>query len=159
VHALARVGSVDVSFAGDDLEGGGSYRRELEQLAARVGVSDRVTFLGRRDDVGQLLDMSHALVLPSVLEGLPIVVLEAMAHARAVIATAVGGTPEVVEDGETGLLVGWEDEAALAAALERLRDDRGLAMRLGREGRTRVEREFTLERMVERTLAVYAAAR
>jgi glycosyltransferase involved in cell wall biosynthesis len=154
--ALAEPG-IEVDFVGDDLEQGGRYRRTLEQLAIELDVDARAHFLGFRGDVGDLIDRSDLLVLPSQLEGLPIVVLEAMARERAVVATAVGGTRELVRNGETGLLVDWNDAAGLAAALSRLRDDAELRRRLGVAGRRRVEEEFTLERMIGRTLAVYAA--
>jgi glycosyltransferase involved in cell wall biosynthesis len=156
LRALSIAGpGIEAELAGDDLEQGGRYRRALEQLARELGLDGRVRFLGHRSDVDELLREADALVLPSVLEGLPIAVLEAMAYGRPVIATAAGGTPELVRDGETGLLVGWDDAGGLATALGRLRDDVALRRRLGRAGRERVEREFTLERMVERTLAVY----
>ncbi len=159
LRALARLGEdVEVTFAGDDLERGGTYRTELEQLAEELGVAARARFLGHRSDVDELLRGSHALVLASELEGLPIVVLEAMAQARAVVATAVGGTPELVVEGETGLLVPPRDGAALAQALDRLRHEPGLRARLGASGRARVERDFTLEQMVDRTIAVYEQA-
>jgi glycosyltransferase involved in cell wall biosynthesis len=82
-------------------------------------------------------------------------VLEAMAHGRPVVATPVGGTPELLVDGETGLLVPPRDPQALAAALRRVLEDPELAARLGRAGRERVEREFTLEAMNARMLAIY----
>jgi len=82
-------------------------------------------------------------------------VLEAMAHGRAVVATPVGGTPEVVADGETGLLVPPRDPDALADALRRLLDDPDLRRRMGEAGRRRVAADFTAERMADRVLAVY----
>lgn len=155
LEALERLGpGVLVSFAGDDLEHGGAYRRELEQLAERLGVADRVDFLGHRDDIPGLIEGAHALVLPSLAEGLPVVALEAMERGRAVVAAAAGGTPEVVENGVTGLLVEPGSVAGLADALARLREEPELARRLGSAGRARIEREFTLERMTDRTLAV-----
>jgi glycosyltransferase involved in cell wall biosynthesis len=159
LRALAMTSGVAIDFVGDDLERGGAYRRELEGLAAQLGVTSRVRFLGYRSDVRDVLQSSHVLVLPSVLEGLPIVVLEAMANARAVIATAVGGTPELVDDEKTGLLVGWDDANGLANSLKRLRDEPSLTIRLGEAGRARVEREFTVSRMVEQTLSVYERSR
>lgn len=155
LEALARLGpGVVVSFAGDDLERGGAYRRELGQLAGRLGVAERVEFLGQRDDIAALLEHVHALVLPSFAEGLPVVALEAMERGRAVVATAAGGTPEVVDDGVTGLLVEPGSVAGLTEALSRLHQDPELARKLGAAGRARVEQEFTLEQMTERTLAV-----
>ena len=83
------------------------------------------------------------------------IVLEAMAHARPVVATPVGGTPEVVVDGETGLLVPPRNPAALADAIRRLLDDPDLAKRLGEAGRRRVEKLFSLESMTRRVLELY----
>lgn len=156
LRALALAGpGVEVAFAGEDLEGGGAYRHELERLAADLEVADRVRFLGYQSDVKALLDDADALVLPSLLEGFPLVVLEAMERGRAVVATAVGGTPELVVDGTTGLLVPPDTPEPLARTLGRLRDDLDLRRRLGSEGRSRVEHFFTVERTGERTIAVY----
>ena len=156
LEALRRVpGDVRVDFAGADLEQDGAYRRRLEALAAELGVQDRVRFLGHRDDLTDLLRGSGGLVLPSFAEGLPLVVLEAMAQARAVIATTAGGTPEAAVDGETGILVPPGDPELLAAAIERLAREPGLREAYGRAGYRRIAAHFTTERMVERTLTVY----
>jgi glycosyltransferase involved in cell wall biosynthesis len=154
IRALADVPRARLVLAGRDLEQGGAFQAELEREAERAGVSDRVEF-GYRDDVGALLDELDVVALPSWTEGLPLVVLEAMAHGRPVVATPVGGTPEVVADGETGLLVPPRDPAALAAALRRVLDDEALARRLGETARRRVEEQFTLEEMNRRMLAIY----
>jgi glycosyltransferase involved in cell wall biosynthesis len=155
LEALQRVGpGVRATFAGEDLEHGGEYRRKLEELADTLRVAAQVEFLGHRNDVRALIERSHALVLPSLAEGLPVVALEAMERGRAVVGAASGGTPEVVADGETGLLVEPGSVADLASALLRLRDEPELAQRLGRGGRARIAREFTLEQMTGRTLAV-----
>ena len=95
------------------------------------------------------------LALPSWTEGLPLVVLEAMAHGKPVVATPVGGTPELVTDGETGLLVPPRDPQALAAALQRLLEDAELSRRLGEAGRRRVEERFSLDAMNRRVLQIY----
>jgi glycosyltransferase involved in cell wall biosynthesis len=94
-------------------------------------------------------------VLPSLFEGLPIAVLEAMAAGKPVVATAVGGTGEAVVHGETGLLVPPTDAEALAGAIERVATDDRLAARLGRCGRARVESHFHVDRMVQRVTAIY----
>jgi len=96
-------------------------------------------------------------VLPSWIEGLPVTVLEAMAHAKPVVATPVGGTAELVADGETGLLVPPRDPARLAEAISKLVADPELRGRLGRAGRERVEREFSESAMTRRVLEVYDA--
>ena len=141
-------------LVGRDLEQGGEYQRDLEVEAERRGVRDRVVFAGERaaDDVLGELDV---VALPSWTEGLPLVVLEAMAHARPVVATPVGGTPEVVLDGETGLLVPPRDPRALAAALQRLVDDADLRRRLGEAGKRRAVERFSAGAMTSRMLELY----
>lgn len=155
--ALARLDARAV-FVGRDLESGGAYEDELRTEAARLGVSDRVVFAGYRDDVPALLAGCDVFCLPSRLEGLPLVVLEAMAQARPVVASAVGGTPELVVHGETGLLVPPGDLDALAAALGSLLDDPTLAARMGEAGRERVLTRFSAAETAERVLGLYAAA-
>jgi glycosyltransferase involved in cell wall biosynthesis len=154
IRALAAVPHARLVLAGRDLERGGAFQEELEREAERSGVADRVEF-GFRDDVPKLLDELDVLALPSWTEGLPMAVLEAMAHARPVVATPVGGTPEVVADGETGLLVPPRDPDALAAALRRLLDDPELRRRMGEAGRRRVAERFSADAMVERVLELY----
>ena len=145
---------IRVRFVGDDLEGG-SFRSDLERQVSDLGLGERVEFLGHRNDLDELLDASDGLVLPSRDEGLPLVALEAMARSRPVIATAVGGLPSLVHDGESGLLVAAEAPAELAAALVRLRDDPQLRRSLAHAGRARVAREFSADRMREQTLAIF----
>jgi glycosyltransferase involved in cell wall biosynthesis len=157
IEATALVPDVHVALVGDDLEQGGAYRKLLASLARKQDVAGRVHFLGYRADAGALLEQLDALVLPSWIEGLPLVVLEAMAHAKPVIATPVGGTPELVVDGETGLLVPARDPAALATAISALAGDPDRARRLGLAGRERAEREFSESAMIARVLEVYDA--
>ena len=106
---------------GDDLRvevaGGGSCLEDLKGLAAELGVAERVTFLGEVRDIPALLGRARMFVLPSLSEGIPLTVLEAMARGLPVVATRVGGLPEVVVDGETGLLVPAADPPALAEAV------------------------------------------
>lgn len=157
VQAAALLPGVHVALAGDDLEQSGAYRALLERLAAECGVSDRVHLLGYRSDPDALLEEADVFVLPSWIEGLPLVVLEAMVHARPVVATAVGGTPELVEDGVTGLLVPPRDPDRLAAAIRSLVEDPERARVFGAAGRERVEREFSETAMTRRVLEVYDA--
>ena len=135
--------------------GDGSQRGALEQLARSLHISHRVVFTGQRDDVPELLAVMDVLVLPSLYEGLPNAVLEAMAAGKPVIATRVGGTPEAVEDGVTGLLVPPRDPEALAEAIIALLQDQERAEAMGRAGRARVEKHFSVERMVQETEALY----
>ena len=112
-------------------------------------------FLGHRDDVPQLLAAADLLVLPSLYEGLPNIVLEAMRFSKPVVATAAPGTTEVVVDGETGLLVPVRNPPALAKAIRDVTDDRTLAARFGAAGRVRVESDFGVDSMVERFADLY----
>jgi glycosyltransferase involved in cell wall biosynthesis len=153
IEALRGLGREDVHVVvfGRDLERGGAYCAELERLA--VGLN--VRFAGFRADAAAALGEVDALVLPSWIEGLPLVVLEAMAQAKPVVATAVGGTPEAVVDGETGLLVSPRDVTALTEALGRLLRDEDLRRRLGNAGRRRVEAHFSASAMTGRILEIY----
>ena len=123
--------------------GQGQERPSLETLAASLGVSPRVEFAGRLSRVRVLAEMDRARVfaLASGYEGLPHVVLEAMSRSCPVVAAAAGGTPEVVEEGVSGLLVPYADPPALARALDRVLADDGLARSLGEAARRRA-REF-----------------
>ena len=154
IRALADVPGARLVLAGRDLERGGAFQSELEREAEQAGVRDRVE-IAFHDDVPALLAGLDVVALPSWTEGLPMVLLEAMAAGRPVVATPVGGTPELVVDGETGLLVPPRDPGALAAALRRILDDRELAARLGEAGRRRVRERFTLEAMTRRVLEIY----
>ena len=132
-----------------------AYRRMLEGYAARLGLGDRVVFVGLRVDVSRLLSEASVSVLPSLSEGMSNVLLESMAAGVPVVATTVGGNPEVVEQGTTGFLVPARDGAALARAICLLLKDRALAARFGEAGRRRVARDFSLERMVRESEHLY----
>jgi L-malate glycosyltransferase len=129
--------------------GDGPEQAQLERLVVELGLKGRVTFLGYSNDIGQICSASDVLALASRMESFGLVLAEAGYFGLPVVASAVGGIPEVVEDGVTGLLVPPEDPAALAAALARLIDDRDYRIRLGRAGRERVEVLFSVERMAE----------
>ena len=121
----------------------------------RLGIGGRVVFTGFRLDVPELLSEVAISVLPSLSEALPNVVLESMAAGVPVVATRVGGNPEVVEEGVTGLLVPPQDPAALAKAICRLLENPELASRYGRAGKQRIAEQFSLERMVRQTETLY----
>jgi L-malate glycosyltransferase len=142
-------------LVGEDLEHGGSYLQLLRAEARRLEVGDRVVFAGRRTDVPLLLAASDVFALASALEGMPISVIEAMASARPVVATAVGGVPELVVDGETGILLPTRTPEALAGAIGGLLADPERARTLGAAGHCRFEAEFTSARMVARVLDLY----
>jgi glycosyltransferase involved in cell wall biosynthesis len=155
IAALAQVPEAHAVLVGADLEQGGAFQTLLEHEAERLGVRDRVVFAGRREDADAVLAEVDVLALPSWTEGLPLVVLEAMAQRKPVVATPVGGTPEVVVDGETGLLVPPRDPDTLAAALRRLLADADLRTQMGEAGYRRVREKFSAEAMTRRVLAIY----
>ena len=155
IDAVARLPKACAVLVGADLEQGGAYERALRERAEDLGVADRVVFAGYRDDAARVVAAADVFALPSWTEGLPLVVLEAMALGRAVVATTVGGTPELVTEGETGLLVPPRDVEALTAALKRVLDDEGLRRRLGDAGRRRVTERFSAEAMTRDVLALY----
>jgi glycosyltransferase involved in cell wall biosynthesis len=137
------------------LIGDGELRGELEAQAGRLGLASHVHFTGWRDDVGEMLALADAFVLPSESEGFGRVLVEAMAMGRAVVATNVGGIPDIVLDGETGLLVEPANPAALAHAVRALFDDPARAARLGAAGRARAESTFSLGAHVAAVERVY----
>jgi glycosyltransferase involved in cell wall biosynthesis len=132
--------------------GEGIERPRLEALSAELGLGDRVHFTGRRTDVPALLSVFDVSVLSSVtVETFPMSFLEAMAMSRALVATRVGGVPEMIEEGGNGYLVPLREPEALAAALVKTVASRETARALGRRSREIVEEKFTMERMVEDT--------
>jgi glycosyltransferase involved in cell wall biosynthesis len=137
------------------IAGQGPLREHLEAQARRLGLDRHVVFAGWRSDVANIMAALDLLVLPSLWEGFGLVLLEAMALQKPIVATRVSAIPEVVEDGVTGLLVPPADPAALAAAILRLARDRELGREMGRRGRLRLEERFTLDRMVRQTEQVY----
>ncbi|HVN39840.1 MAG TPA: glycosyltransferase family 4 protein [Myxococcota bacterium] len=137
------------------LAGDGAERAALESRAAARGVAARVRFLGRREDRADLLSASDLLVLPSRREGLGVAALEAMACARAVVASRVGGLADAVAHEATGLLVPPDEPKLLAAALARLVRDPALRARLGAAGPARVAAHFSPPRMCESYAALY----
>lgn len=142
-----------VSFA---IAGTGPEESRLRELASALGVSDRVSFLGYVNPVAPLLASADLVVLPSLSEGLPMTALEAMALARPVVASRVGGLPEVVESCETGLLVKAADQRALVRAIKKVLGDAELARSMGEAGRARVEEHFTEERMSRAYVELFA---
>jgi glycosyltransferase involved in cell wall biosynthesis len=137
--------------------GDGPEATRLTALAVELGLAARARFPGRTDDVTTALAALDVLALASSVEGLPLSLVEAMAAELAVVATRVGGVPEIVLDGETGLVVPPGDDAALASALGALANDRARAGRLAARGRARAEACFGLERMARDYLALYRA--
>lgn len=136
------------------LVGDGPMRDALQSLAHEQGVLDRVQFTGARHDVGDLLPAFDVFALPSFTEGLSIALLEACASGLAVMASRVGGNPEIVRDDVTGLLVGTDD-AAIVQALSRLLGDVGLRRRLGQAARDWVLDQASIEQMTRHYAALY----
>jgi glycosyltransferase involved in cell wall biosynthesis len=158
-HVLAAVPDAHLLIVGE-----GSQRESLEAQAAALGLlggrGDRasVTFTGRRDDVPAVTAALDVAVLPSYREAQGLSILEAMALSRPVVASAVGGIPEMVEDGRTGLLVPPRHPEALAGAIARLLLDHPLADTLGRAGRELVHERFCVELMVRAVESIYDEA-
>jgi len=137
------------------LAGDGPERTNLENLAAELGISDRVIFLGQRDDVLELLSDSDLFVLPSLLEGLSLSVLEAMASSKPVITTDIPGMDEIIVDGRSGILVPPEDPEALAGKIKQVLSDASVSNRIAAGGRQRVIERFSAEKMVSETSQLY----
>jgi glycosyltransferase involved in cell wall biosynthesis len=137
------------------IAGGGDLEDYLRELASEIGVADRVHVLGPRKDVPALMHAIDVFVMPSIWEGFGLVLLEAMAAGRPIVASRVATIPEVVADGETGLLVPAGDPLALAVALAELAEQPERAARFGAAGRERLRRQFSLEKMVGDTELLY----
>ncbi|MGI9042285.1 MAG: glycosyltransferase family 4 protein [Gemmatimonadales bacterium] len=138
-----------------DLVGDGPLMGEMQSLAARLGIGDRVRFLGQRMDVHQILAQAQVGVLASNWEGFPLSILEAMRAGLPVVASSVGGVGEAVQDDDTGYLIPRGDVELLKDRIGRLLADPALRVRLGGQGRHRYQQHFTLDHMVAGTLAVY----
>jgi glycosyltransferase involved in cell wall biosynthesis len=136
------------------LVGDGPLRPEVTDEIRRLSLVDVIHLTGFRDDADSLLAAASVACLSSREEGMGSVLLDAMAFGRPIAATIAGGIPEVVVDGESGLLAERENPEALGAAIARLTNDRALSDRLAEGGRRRV-REFSVERMTDRTIAIY----
>ena len=143
IEALAELADEGVEID-TTIVGAGPERGRLEDLAREMGIGERVRFTGAlgQDELPALYEEADIFCLASFAEGVPVVLMEAMAHAVPVVATRINGVPELVADGETGLLVAPGRAADLAAALRRLAADRELAARLGAAGREKVAAEF-----------------
>jgi glycosyltransferase involved in cell wall biosynthesis len=135
--------------------GGGRRTDEVRQLATSLGLAGEVHFLGPRRDVPDLLKAMDIFVLPSYSEGVSLALLEAMAAGLPVIATEVGGLPEVVEHEKTGLLIPPRDVEALAGALGRLLADPAWARQLGANARAHVRKHFSLDRLGREINEIY----
>jgi glycosyltransferase involved in cell wall biosynthesis len=135
--------------------GGEQEEARLKGIAAELGLRETVSFLGERTDIPDLLGTFDVAALSSDFEGSPLSVMEYMEAAKPVVATRVGGVPDIVVDGETGLLVEPQDPGALAAATAELLRDPERAARMGEAGRERRRREFSIEATTRRVEALY----
>jgi L-malate glycosyltransferase len=141
-----------------EIVGDGPMRGSLQTAARNLGVSDCVTFNGHSDHVADRLADSSFVVHPSEVEGCPNAVMEAMACGRAVVATDVGDTPSLIEDGKTGFIVSSGGDTPFVERIMTLVTRRDLCQQMGAAARTKAERECGLARMVAETLAAYRAA-
>ena len=152
----ARYPDVRFLIVGETSRPDAGYFDDLKRMSHALGLQDRVTFTGRRSDVPAVLSAAAVSVMPSLNEALSNVLLESMAAAAPVVATRVGGTPEALQDGETGLLVQPGDPTVIASAVSTLLDDRELAVRLGYAARAQICKHFSVDQMVRATENLYA---
>ncbi len=136
--------------------GEGACRSMLEDRAKELGVISQCRFAGFRKDLDDIFYAMDIMALPSLTEGLPNVVLEAFAHAKPVVATGVGGVPEIVEDDENGFVVPPRDVPALAKAIEKLLSDRRLSRSMGKEGYRKVKEQFTFDAQLNKLIKIYS---
>jgi len=147
---LERGMAVKVLIVGD-----GGIRTDLEKQARDMEISTNVVFLGHREDTDQLLQAMDIFVLPSMSEGVPMALLEAMAASRPIVASRVGGIPEVVKNGVEGLLVEPKDVKGLAESFLQIIQYPDMARKMGEAARKRVEREFSATGMAEQVGSLY----
>jgi glycosyltransferase involved in cell wall biosynthesis len=149
---------LSVPMLGLDIAGDGELRASLEALARELDLEGAVRFLGRVSSVASAYEQAAVVVVPSFGEGFGMVALEAAERGRAVIASAVGGLPEIVDDGRTGILVPPGDATTLGAAIVQLVGDSERVAAMGRAARERAIRDFSLARCADRTDELYRAA-
>jgi glycosyltransferase involved in cell wall biosynthesis len=137
------------------LVGDGRARQECEYTVQKLNLEDNVLFAGLRDDVPAILDISDVYALSSHGEGLSIAILEAMASGKAIVATDVGGNRELIDHGQTGLLVPARDPQAMAQALAYMLENPEQRSRMGESARVRARDRFSLREAVRRTEALY----
>ncbi|MCK4236928.1 MAG: glycosyltransferase, partial [Candidatus Krumholzibacteria bacterium] len=133
----------------------GEMEGEYREAVSGLGVEDRVHFLGQRDDIPAIMSGLDLVVLPSLVEATPYVIVEAMAAGLPVIASDIYGIPEMVEGGETGILIPVGNSAALADAVWSLMNNHDLRERMGLAARKRYEAHFRIERSVSKTTEIY----
>ena len=156
-YAMEALRRLRAEFPGAHLviAGDGEKAAELRRLASALGIADRVHWLGWRPKAIDLMAAFDVLLVPSLWEGFGLVLLEAMSRRVPVIASRVSAIPEVVRDGETGILFEPRNVDALTGAIVRLLSDRSLRKYMGLLGAARLEEHFSVQRMVDKTIAVY----
>jgi len=142
----------DISFL---FVGGGALERKLKKLCVDLKIEKNVIFAGERSDIPEILFSIDIFVLPSLREGLPLAILEAMACGKPVIATNVGGIPEIVVDGVSGILVSPKDPEALFRAMDELLNDRAKLTKMGHHGERVCEESFSSNAMIEKIENLY----
>jgi len=135
--------------------GDGPLKDQLIVKSEQLNVRSRIIFAGFRSDLKEILSAMNLLVIPSLLEGFPMVTLEGMAMAKPIVATKIDGINEQITSGESGILVPPRNPIALAEAILKLIHDKELSKRLGRSARNKVEKEFSVEKMIAETEKVY----
>lgn len=138
--------------------GEGELRDDLHRLAVELAVERSCRFVGVREDIADILAATDVVVLPSLSEGFPFVLLEALAMGCPVVASRVNGVPELIEDHKTGLLVPSRDSQALATAIREVLSDPTAASKMGAKGRAIVQERFTVDQMVANTTAIFDSA-
>ncbi len=137
------------------LIGDGELRAQLESSAKKKGVFNSFTFLGNQTNIPELLAQIDIFVLPSLWEGLPLVLLEAMASQKPIVATNVNGVVEIIGSEKEGILVPPQNSVALSSAIIHLLEDKELSKKLAEAGYKKVLNEFNLNKMIEKTESVY----
>ena len=152
IEAVSRLQFFDFELK---IAGYGTQQDYLEELVETYGVQDKVEFVGARDDLDDFMRWADVMVMPSRFEGLPMVLLEAMSFELPVVATRVGGIPEVIENGVNGWLVDPENVDCLTAQLQQLLENPQLLFGIGERARQRIQSEYSITLMMERHTALY----
>lgn len=157
IYLLHAIKSVAERFPGVKflVVGDGPLKYKLEDLARKLDVGNNIVFTGNQKDIITILSLIDIFVLPSLWEGLPITILEAMAMKKPVVVTNVSGNPEVVVDNITGILVPPKEPVLLAEAIVRLLRDKDLRFKLGEAGYQRGKDKFSAEQMIANTTMIY----
>jgi glycosyltransferase involved in cell wall biosynthesis len=135
--------------------GEGPLRQELEGQTRSLGIQDRLVFTGHRNDIRDMMAAMDIIVIPSLLEGFPMITLEAMAMEKPIVTTSIDGIMEQIRDGMEGLLIAPKSPPALAQAVKRLVDNPDYARSLGINARAKVVRDFSVHKMIAETIKVY----